>query len=190
MDNKKVKDVMVPLHEYAVVSQDATILEAITALDDAQKRLPPGRHKHRAVLATNDKGEIVGKAGHLSFLRALEPKYNELGDVDALSKVGLSADFISSMMDHYRFFRDTLTDLCRPASNMKVRDIMRPVTESIEEDSSLCEAIHRMVMWQTLSILVTRGKEIVGLLRVSDIFQEVTESIKGLAESTSHDRQE
>jgi len=181
MDKKCVKDLMVPLDEYAIISQEATLLDAIIALDDAQKSLPPGRQPHRAVLIVDESNRVIGKIGQLAFLKTLEPKYNALGDIGGLSKAGLSASFISSMMDHFRFFQDSLNYLCRRALTMKARDAMHPVTECIDENASLSEAIHKIVMYQTLSILVTRGTEIVGLLRLSDLFKEVSDQMKKIA---------
>ena len=55
---------------------------------------------------------------------------------------------------------------------------MRPVTESIDENASLCEAIHKIVILQTLSILVKRGREVIGLLRLSDLFDEIARQMK------------
>jgi len=45
-----VKDFMVPLEEYATVSQEATLHEAVLALEKAQIELDPSQHKHRAIL--------------------------------------------------------------------------------------------------------------------------------------------
>ena len=56
MDTQKyVRDVMLPLDEYAVVSEDDTLFDAFLALEKAQKKRPPGRQKHRAVLVRNMK---------------------------------------------------------------------------------------------------------------------------------------
>jgi len=178
MDTKKVKDLMVPLEEYAVVSNKATLVEALHALEKAQQTLKPGQHRHRAVLVLDKDNRVIGKIGHLGFLKALEPKYNVLGDMGKLSQVGLNAEFINSMMDNFHFFQDELCDLCKRARHINVVDVMHPVTESIDENASLSEAIHNMVMWSTLSVLVTRGKDIVGLLRLSDVFQEVADFMK------------
>jgi CBS domain-containing protein len=181
MDSKIVKDLMVPLDDYAVVSPESTLLEAIVALDQAQKSLPVGRQPHRAVLVADDKKKVVGKIGQLAFLKALEPKYNMLGDLSRLSRAGLSPTFISSMMENFQFFQENLNDLCRRAAYVKAKDVMHPVTESIEENASLHEAIHKIIMNQTLSLLVTRGDKMVGLLRLSDLFDEVAKQMKGLA---------
>ena len=88
MDKQKyVLDIMLPLNEYAVVSIDATLYDAFISLKEAQKKLPKGRQPHRAVLVVDNKGKIVGKLGHLGFLRALEPRYKNLGQLDMISKL-------------------------------------------------------------------------------------------------------
>ncbi len=178
MNSKFVKDVMLPLDEYAVVSTDTKLSEALQALDKAQLNLPPGSEPHRAILVSDDKGKIVGKLGHLAFLKALEPKYNVFGDLDKLSRAGVNEDFINSMMDNFRFWGEDLSVFCRRAHSIKVGKVMKPIAESIDENATLTEALHRIVMWQTLSILVTRGKRVVGILRLSDLFRVITDYIK------------
>ena len=177
LDSKRVKDVMLSLSEYAVVREDATFQEALCALAKAQQELPPGRQPHRAVLVVNQDGKIVGKAGQLGFLKALEPKYGTLGDLGTLSRAGLSREFVSSIMENLRFWQDSISTNCERASSTKIRDFMTPVTECIDEDAPLTEAIHRIVVGQTLSILVTRGGEVVGILRLSDLFAEIAKYV-------------
>jgi hypothetical protein len=177
MKTKLVKDLMLPLSEYAVVNENATILEALKALDDAQLRLPPGHFKHRAVLVADARGQIVGKLGHHGFLAALEPKYTVLGDVEKLSRVGLSEEFIHSMMDNYRFWQDNMEDLCRRARTVRIKEVMKPVEASIDENKSLTEAIHLLIMWQTLSLIVTHDDQVVGVLRLADLFREIADFV-------------
>jgi len=178
MEEKRVRDLMLPLKEYALVSEDATLLEALYALDRAQTRLPAGKQLHRAVLVVNEREEVVGKLGHLGFLKALEPKYDQMGNLPALSQVGLSQEFLQSMMNDFRLWQDSLKNICRRAGSVKIKDAMRPVTENIDENASMTEAIHRIVMLQTLSLLVTRESKVVGILRLSDLFDELACEIK------------
>ena len=65
---------------------------------------------------------------------------------------------------------------------MKAADAMHPLSESVEESASISEAIHKIVMWQQLSLLVTRGDEVVGLIRLSDLYDEVALQMKSLAQ--------
>jgi len=78
METKRVKDIMVPLGDYAVVNSDATVFDALTELNKSHKNHRPGRHPHRAVLIKDKYGYIVGKLGHLTFIKAFEPKYSGL----------------------------------------------------------------------------------------------------------------
>lgn len=181
MRNKTVKELMVPLSEYAQVSEEANLLDAIEALEKSQKNKSAGVFPHRAVLVINKNGEIVGKLGHLGFLKALEPKYNKIGDMESLSRAGLSSEFISTIMENMRLWGDDMVDICSRAKTTKVKTVMRPVTENVQEDASLTEAIHKILMHQSLSIIVLRGDKPVGILRLSDIYAAITENIKGCA---------
>jgi CBS domain-containing protein len=178
MKFKNVKELMLPLDDYAIVPQDASLLDAVITLEEAQKKLPPGREPHRAVLVAGPNNKIVGKLGHLAFLKALEPKYNTIGDLGMLSRVGLSTEFIHSMMENMSLWKDDPGNICQRARTTKVRDVMRPVTESVDENATLSEALHKIIMWQTLSMLVTRQGVVVGILRLSDLYGEVAEKIK------------
>jgi len=173
MESKRVKDLMLPLSEYAVVSRDVTLRQALENLAAAQKKLPPGKPLHRAVLVMDETGRIVGKLGQLGFLKALEPKYAALDDLEKLTQARLSQEFITSVMETYRFWQDSLEDVCRRAQKIHVGQVMSPIEASIEENKSLPEAIHHMVMLQSLSLLVTRQGSAVGILRLSDLFMEV-----------------
>lgn len=56
---------------------------------------------------------------------------------------------------------------------------MRPIKESVDEDAPITEAIHKMIMWQAMRVLVTRGeKEVIGVLRLSDLYSEVAERMR------------
>ena len=183
MDNKRVKDLMVPLDKSALVSQDATLLEAVLALDEAQKKMLPDKHRHRAILVIDDKKNIIGKIGQHDFLKSLEPKYGVIDDLEKLSSAGVSSQFISSTMKHYQFFQDNLSDLCRRASMLKAREVMQPIAESIDENDSLREAIHKIVILQTLSLLVTAKGQVVGLLRRADLYEEIAGEMRRYAET-------
>jgi CBS domain-containing protein len=171
---------MVPIDEYPVVSQHATLIEAILKFDESMRRRDRSRQPYRAVLVVDENKKVIGKIGQLAFLKALEPQQNILGDMGKLAAAGVSREFVSSMMKHFQFFQDNLSDLCRRASHLRVRDVMHPVGECIDADAPLGEAISKLVAWQTLSILVTENEEVVGLLRLSDVCQEVAVEMKKL----------
>ena len=180
MVDKTVKDLMIPLHDYALVPTGTAVLDAIRILRRTQASLPPDRQPPRAVLVVDREKRVIGQLGHLDFLRALEPKYNMLGDLNSLSRAGVSNEIIGTLIDNLSFWEGDLADACQRAGSVIVDDIMHPLTETIEDTAPLSEAIHKIVMWQTMRILVTRKKEVIGILRLADLFDEAADCLDKL----------
>jgi CBS domain-containing protein len=180
MKTKMVKALMIPLSGYATVSEDATLFDAVLALEEAQKKFDPSKYRHRAVLIFNKDNQIVGKVSHLDVLKALEPKYEQMGDTVSLSRFGLSREFQKSIREQFRLLEKPMNDICRKAAKLKVKSFMHTPTEGeyVDESASLDEAIHQLIMGQHQSLLVTKAKEIVGILRLSDVFNEICQTIK------------
>jgi CBS domain-containing protein len=175
-----VRVLMVPLAEYATVSEEATLYDAVLALEKAQEAFDPKKQRHRAVLVFDKKNKIVGKLGQLDILKALEPRYAEMGDLGTLSRTGFSPQFLRSMIQKFALWDESLRDVCSKAARLKVKDIMYTPTEGeyVEESASLGEAIHQLVMGHHQSLLVTREEEIVGILRLADVFKEICDTMK------------
>jgi CBS domain-containing protein len=170
---KTVRDLMIPLREYAVVGDTATVSDAIKVLTEAQQRLGANRQPPRAVLVTNQQQDVIGQLEFIDFLKALEPKYNLLGDLGRLSRAGVSDEIIGTILEHVRFWQGDLNDVCRRVRGIKVTDVMHPIMQSIDAETLLSDAVHKIVMWQTMRALVTAGGKVVGVLRLADLFHEI-----------------
>jgi CBS domain-containing protein len=181
MQQKRVRDLMLPLTDYAVVPADKTLREALEVLRRTQLEMPRNRYLHRSVLVRDEDGKVIGKLSHWAILRSLEPRFLKFVDEVALSRAGLTDEFIQSMQNAFSLFTGSLEQMCRAAAKIKARDAMVPVGESIDEDIPITEAIHQMVIRHVQSILVTRKGEVVGILRQSDVFLEVADMIRSCA---------
>lgn len=177
-----VKDLMVPLDEYVTVSKETTLYEAVEVLEDAMERLDRTRYAylHRAILVYDENKKIVGKISQWDVLKALEPRYSKMGDMKRISSAGFSLDFLKSLMERYSLCDKSFADLCNKAATIKVKEFMYTPGEDeyVEEETSLCEALHQFVMCHHQSLLVARDKEIVGVLRLVDLFKEVFQMMK------------
>lgn len=175
-----VKELMVPLAEYATVPEGATMNEIVLALEKAQQDIDQSRYPHRAVLVYDTNKRIVGKVSQLDILKALEPKYGRIKDSKSMSRFGYRPEFLKKMMEQFSLWDKPLNDLCKKAGGMRAIDFMYTPTEGefVEENVTLDEAIHQLVMGHHQSLLVTREKEIVGILRVTDVFMEICSRIK------------
>ena len=188
----KVRDVMVPISDYATVKETATLYEAVKALEDAQESyekvqsaMGKHRYKHRAVVVLNEQDQVVGKLSMWDVIRALEPQYDRIGDFKSMTKFGFSGSFIRSMLRHQGLWQKPLDNLCEKASAIKVKDIMYTPAEGefVEESATLDEGIHQLIMGHHQSLLVIRGadRKVVGVLRLTDVFEKICDLIKTCA---------
>ncbi len=175
-----VKDLMMPLAEYGIVDVDASVKDALDALEAAQDNLADGRQPNRAVLVRNQRGEIVGKLGHLAFLRALLPERTEFDarDEGYLAQAGVSDEMRHTSQLTMELLDDDLVNICERASSQRVGDVCALTTASIHENASLLDAVRVFNQNQTLSLLVTRGHETIGIIRLADLFDHLAGKVR------------
>ncbi len=175
-----VKDLMLHLSEYATVSKDAALSEAVLALKKVQEGFDKSKYHHRAVMVLDETGNVIGKIGLIDILKSLEPKYDQMLSDKGPWHVGFTRTFQKSMLEKLRLWDEPLENICRKAGQIKVASIVRPLTEGeyIEVNATLDEAIHQLVIGHHQSLLVIgEDKKIVGILRLTDVFEAVSESI-------------
>lgn len=182
MEDTIVKDLMVPREEYATISEEATLFEAVLALEKAHERLDRDRYLylHRAILVYDADNKIVGKVSQLDALKALEPKYSELLPPKAITRAGLSPEFLKNMLKEHFLWEKPLDHLCRKAAGRKVKEFMYTPGEGeyVEQSAPINQGIHMLIMGHHQSLLVTRGEAIVGVLRLTDVFRYLFERMK------------
>lgn len=182
MKTRHVRDIMIPISKYATVSEDASLDEAIKCLRTTQSNGRATMYPQVGVLVFDATGKICGKVSPLDIVRSLEPKYRLLGHTDPLSTIGLSRfglspDFLKSLIEQYNLWDNPLEELIEKASRLKVKEFMYTPLEGefVTADSPLSEAIHQIVLGHHQSLLVLDKEEIVGVLRLVDIFAKVCE---------------
>jgi CBS domain-containing protein len=182
---------MVPLSEYATVSEDASLYEAVVSLEKAQEEFStqlekaPGefstkRHPHRAILVLDKNGQVAGKISQLDALRALEPKYSEMQERAGMHRYGFTKKFMKSLLETYRLWDSPLEDIRAKSDKIPVKSFMYVPTEGeyVDEDATHDEAIHQLVVGHHQSLLVTKEGKITGTLRLSDVFEAVFYKMK------------
>ena len=114
----------------------------------------------------------------------MEPHYGKIEKEEhkAWKRYGLSGAFVESALNTYRLWDKPLENLCKKAALLKAKQIMYKTTENefVSEDATLDEAIHLLITGGHHSLLVTSGenREIVGVLRLTDVFELVVNVLK------------
>lgn len=166
---KIVKDLMVPLNEYTRVFEDASLFEAMKALERAMLApgADPARPKDRAVLVQGADGRVLGKLSMWDLLRGLEPRY--------------AMRFETQMLvdEYFTWTHSMFANLAEKSRSIAVRELLREHgrDELIDETAPLDLAVHQLVHGRLQSLLATRAGTITGVLRLSDVFRTVSEMI-------------
>jgi Mg2+/Co2+ transporter CorB len=176
----RVRELMIPLSEYATVPQGSTLFDAVLALEKAQEEYDYTKYRHRGILILNKDMRVIGKLGQLDVLRALEPKDADPGEENALRQFGFSPNFVGNIRKQRQLQATLLKDLCGNARELKVEDFMQAPSEGefIEHDAPLQMAVLQLVTGRHLSLLVTKGPEIIGILRLTDVFAAISHTMK------------
>ncbi len=103
----------------------------------------------------------------------------KIDNPQSLSRFGFSQDYLRYTLKEHHLWKNALDNICKKATKLRVKHFMYSLTEGefVEENASLNEAIHQLVMGRHQSLLITRGKDIVGILRLSDVFREISNKI-------------
>jgi CheY-like chemotaxis protein/predicted transcriptional regulator len=184
METANLKELMVPIAEYATVQEDANVFEAIDALEEAQKAFHPGRYRHRAVLVLDKNQRVVGKLSQHDIIQALEPqiKGSKAQQKSAHNRFGFSRNFTATVAEQYSRWDRPLQNLYKKSIEQKVGSFMHRPTpgEYVELSATINETIHRLIIGGHHSLLVTNGPDIVGIVRLTDVFELIHLRLKAL----------
>lgn len=161
----KVKDLMIPVGEYKTVGADAKLSDVAELL---------GAGGHRDVIVVNADGDLEGVLTMTDILAALEPNYKKVGRKELATDV-LTSRYVTDLFKQYDLWGDPLNALCKKAIDSRVGDVMYvpAADEYLSEEDDLAHAIHRYIVGTHQPLFVKSNGTITGLLRLSDIFEEI-----------------
>ncbi|MBF0202001.1 MAG: CBS domain-containing protein [Desulfamplus sp.] len=181
--NNVVKDSMVPISDYPTVSRDAILMDAVFALENAKNNFEGKEESaHWIVLVMDNENRVVGKLSQLDVLTALETHTDAVKIIDGINKFGFSPRYITTMREELHLKNASFERLYADPGIMasEVTQFMHNITESdsIDENTSLATAAHHMAARKRLSMLVTKDDNVVGVLRMTDVFTVVINRIR------------
>ena len=167
MEEKSVKDVMIPLADYTTITQDNTVREAIDKLRESfRAKVSTSRIMetgHRSILVFDERGKIRGILTIIDFLNAIMPAYLSAPKPSMADSIQYSPMFWSGM-----FQREVIR-----LAGKKIKDVMSPAPSSINANANLMEAAYTMIELNQRRLTVELSGEIVGVIREQDLFFEI-----------------
>ncbi|MFO7964344.1 MAG: CBS domain-containing protein [Desulfobacterales bacterium] len=181
MNTLTVEEMMVPLTRCAAVSEQATLFEAIIALEETRLTEPQDQNSHALVLVMNDDLHVTGRLSRFDVIMSLEDGYARMGDIQRYLPTGFTPDFIKHQIEKFGLWREPLDRLCEKAFHVKAKDIMHTPSreEYVNADRKVSEALHQMISYQLHSLLVMDSQnDPIGILRLTDVFDRVARTVK------------
>jgi hypothetical protein len=183
MKTMKLTEMMTPLAEFPTVRKDATLYEIMVSIETSHQKTS-GKHLPSYDVIVLDEDQLpVGKINPMDLLSGLEDGYQKIGDIKGLAHFAFTPEFLRSTMRHFDLWQEPLADLCTKAVQKKASVFMRVLKpiEFMNEESSLDEAAHRMIIGNFGILVVTRNGKAVGVLRMEDVVAKTCETIKACA---------
>lgn len=177
MQEKRIRDIMIPLSNYAVVHENAPLRDAVVTLRRSHCELETGLCTEagpRSVLVVDDSGRLVGILDFRAILKVLIPEVAG-GLTEKLEALGVAvalAEGDAAPLDeaHAGFYARV-----RQNAQVRVKDIMLKVKGTIDADDNLLKALKLMFKNKITKLPVHEAENLVGVVRDTDLFLAVAD---------------
>ncbi len=164
---KLISDIMIPIDEYTLLSQNSSVMDAIMKLQESfNMKMATSRLMetgHRSILVVDDQKRAQGILAITDLLQTMLPAYLSAPRPSLADSIQYSPIFWNGMFT---------TEVREKASTL-ISEIMSPVPVSIDGEASLMEAAYMMIHHHARRLLVVIDDAVVGLVREQDLFFEM-----------------
>jgi CBS-domain-containing membrane protein len=165
-DPKTAKDLMIPLEDYPHIPYWFTLRQAMAIVREAAIKFA-GQFEPRAVLVFDEKYQLMGILTLRDIIRGLEPKFLQetmLIKMDPSLTVFMG-DFGGAKM--------------KEQSRRPVSEVMSPIKVTVNAEDPITKPLYLMLKETAGLIPVMQGGKVAGMLRLSDLFGEISKIVLG-----------
>jgi CBS domain-containing protein len=164
--SKKVKDLMIPLEDYPHIPYWFTLRQAMAIIREAAIKFE-GAFEPRAILVFDEKYQLMGILTLRDIIRGLEPRFmHETGLVKMDPNLAVLVG-------------DLFGPGLREASQKPVSEVMSPIQVKVEGEDPIAKALFLMIQENVGLMPVIQDSKVAGMIRLSDLFSEITHLVLG-----------
>ena len=165
-NDKKVKDLMIPLEDYPHIPYWFTLRQAMAIVREAAVKFE-GAFEPRAVLVFDEKYQLMGILTLRNMIKGLEPNF-----LQETSLVEMDPNLTVLM-------GDLLGPNMRTASQRPVNEVMSPIQVTVDASAPIAKALYLMIQENVGLMPVMQAGKVAGMIRLSDLFNEVAQVVLG-----------
>ena len=165
-DPKTAKDLMIPLADYPHIPYWFTLRQAMAIVREAAIKFE-GQFEPRAVLVFDEKYQLMGILTLRDIIIGLEPKFLQETSLIKMdpSLTVLLGDFLGPKM--------------KEQSQKQVSEVMSPIKVTVNAEDPITKPLYLMIKENVGLIPVMQGGKVAGMLRLSDLFGEISRIVLG-----------
>jgi CBS domain-containing protein len=163
---KKVSDLMISLEDYPHVPYWYTLRQAMAIVREAAIKFE-GTFEPRSVLVFDEKYHLLGILTLKDIIRGLTPKSLQ----GAVAELQAAFDLDAALSD---LEAEISGPKVKEASQTPVSEVMSPIKATVDAGDSLAKALLLMVKEDVSRMPVMAEEKVVGIIRLSDLFQEIS----------------
>jgi len=163
---KRVAELMIPLEDYPHIPYWFTLRQAMAIVREAAIKFER-TFEPRSMLVFDEKYHLLGILTQRDILRGLAPKFVQ----GAVGKLPADFDLDSAVAV---LEADLSGSRVKESSETAVSEVMSPIEVTVNTGDSLAKALFLMVKEDLGRMPVMQDKKVVGIIRLSDLFQEIS----------------
>ena len=173
---KTAADIMIPLGGYPHVRQTLPIRDALLSLGASSVVSSDGHLVcPRYLLILDEVGRLVGVVNRRNLLRGLIPQYATLKKAEA--SLGATIPFTDALSSTSLLWSTLFSPAAVAAAGRAVGTVMLPIRAVVSVNDTLGTVVSSMLAHDVDLIPVTDGDRTVGVIMMTDVFDNVAEYI-------------
>ena len=167
----KVKELMVEITEYPHIPYWLSVRDAISIIHSIYGETR-GREEAPMVLVFDERYQLQGILTRKNLLKGIEPRLRKKDK--RLHYQGLTREDYAGLSV---LVEGTFSEKCREEARKPVCEVMTPIRAEVEVNDSVAKAAFVMLHANVNLVPVMDGEKIKGLLRMSDVFDELAKIV-------------
>lgn len=170
-NQKKVKDLMIPLEDYPHIPYWFTLRQAMAIIREAAIKFE-GTFEPRSVLVFDEKYQLMGILTLRDIIKGLEPRF--LKESKILEGLKVPSDPSLAVL-----LGDLFGPNIKQESQKPVSEVMTPIKVMVDADDPFAKAVYLMIKENVGMMPVMKDKKVVGMVRLSELFNEISKLVLG-----------
>ena len=164
--HKTAKDLMIPLEDYPHIPYWFTLRQAMAIIREAAIKFE-GQFEPRAVLVFDEQYQLMGILTLRDIITGLEPKF-----LQETSLIKMDPSLTVLMGNFYG-------PKMKEQSQRPVSEVMSPIKVTVNAEDPITKPLYVMIKENVGLIPVMQGGKVAGMLRLSDLFGEISKMVLG-----------